>query len=84
MLIKNIEADQRNDALLLVEKTFMEYEAPDYSDEGISSFMKILGDDGFINSIKMTGAFIDDKLVGIIATRNNGNHICHRSLLLQL
>lgn len=75
MLIKNIEADKRENELLLIEKTFIQYEAPDYSTEGVSFFMKILADKDFIDGLEMLGAYIHSKLVGVIATKDNGNHI---------
>ncbi|WP_312644137.1 GNAT family N-acetyltransferase [Hydrogenoanaerobacterium sp.] len=75
MLIEKIDADKRECALLLIEKTFMQYEAPDYSSEGVNSFKKILDDKGFIDGLEMLGAYIDSKLVGVIATKNSENHI---------
>jgi GNAT superfamily N-acetyltransferase len=75
MLIERIEVDNRKKALLLIEKTFMEYEACDYSTEGVNSFMKILADQDFLDGLDMMGAFIDSDLVGVIATKNSGSHI---------
>lgn len=70
-----MKADIRKNALSLIEKTFMQYEAPDYSIEGVNAFMKILADKDFIDGLEILGAYIDSKLVGVIATKNNGNHI---------
>ncbi|WP_027400508.1 GNAT family N-acetyltransferase [Anaerovorax odorimutans] len=75
MIIKNIEKDKVCDALLLIEKTFMEYEASEYSKEGISTFKEFLYDENSIKDLEFFGAYIESKLVGVIATRNNGSHI---------
>ena len=56
---------------------FMKYEAPDYTEEGIEAFKKIMTDEDYIKKIRCYGAFDDEsnQLVGMIATRNDGNHI---------
>ncbi len=75
-VIKRIEEYEINDALELVLEVFMEYEAPDYSAEGVESFKSTaVYNKEFIKSIQMYGAYLNEKIVGVIATRNNGNHI---------
>ncbi len=60
----------------LVTKVFMEFEAPEYSEEGVQTFFTTaLHNDDFMNSLKIYGAFEQDTLVGVIATRNEGRHI---------
>ena len=73
--IKTLELFQRDDALELVWKVFLKYEAPDYTKEGADEFFKSIHDDEWLNQIKMYGAFDDDRLVGVIATRQEGTHI---------
>lgn len=76
MHIKKIEIDEREQALELVWNTFMRYEAPDYSDEGIATFAKeAIRNEKFLNMIEIYGAYEENSLRGIIATRNQGNHI---------
>ena len=54
----------------------MEYEAPDYSGEGVETFKRTaIYNKEYIDSITIYGAFENRKLLGIIATRNEGNHI---------
>ena len=43
--------------------------SPDYSPEGVGEFKRILSDEAYINSLKVYGAFYDDKLVGVLAVR---------------
>lgn len=76
MVIKKINKNKIKHALELVLKVFMEYEAPDYSDEGIESFKKTaIYNEEYISNIIIYGAYENDKIVGMIATRNKGNHI---------
>ena len=73
--IKTLELFQRDEALELVWKVFLKYEAPDYTKEGSEEFFKSIHDDEWLNQIKMYGAYDKDKLVGVIATRQEGTHI---------
>ena len=41
MEIRNIEQTEMKEALKLVWKTFLEYEAPDYTEQGIAEFKSI-------------------------------------------
>ena len=67
--------DKWKEALKLVKEVFMEFEAPDYCDEGIAEFMHAISDESFLNMHCFYGAYQDEKLVGVIATRNNQHHI---------
>lgn len=76
MEIRIINHDERKVALALVEKTFMEYEAPDYPESGVENFKNTaLKNEEFLNSIVMYGAFEKNEIVGVIATRKGGSHI---------
>ena len=63
-----------SDALELVWKVFLEYEAPDYTEEGINEFKRTIEDDSWVSAREFYGAFDGDKIVGVIATKD-GNHI---------
>lgn len=75
MEIKLISPDQRSEAIALVFSVFMEFEAPDYSAEGIQAFERFIHDHEEIEHLAMYGAYEGDELCGVIATRKNGNHI---------
>lgn len=60
---------------MLVLSVFMEYEAPDYSEEGIQTFVNIINNEEFIKGLEIYGAYIESRIVGVIATRSCGNHI---------
>ena len=70
--IKDTELDQ---ALELVLRVFMEFEAPDYSAEGVEAFVNdVINNEGFKQgcmegAIKMYGAFDGDKTIGVMAMR---------------
>lgn len=76
MEIRKITLSERACALELVFRTFMKYEAPDYSKEGVESFRKsVIDNKDFLNHIVLHGAFQGEEIRGVIATRNQGNHI---------
>ena len=74
-IIRFIEKEKWDEALKLVKEVFMEFEAPDYSEEGIADFMHAIGDESYLNMHRFYGAYQNDKLVGVIATRNDHHHI---------
>ncbi len=75
VIIKEIDKTALNEALSLVWRVFQEYEAPDYTQQGIDEFYNSIHDEGFLSKLSMSGAYMNKELVGVIATRNNGAHI---------
>lgn len=73
--IKKLNPKETERALDLVWKVFLEYEAPDYTQEGIDEFYKSIHDESYLSVLSAYGAFLNDELVGVIATRNGGKHI---------
>ncbi len=73
--IKRLDKEETENALNLVWEVFLEYEAPDYTQEGIDAFYKSIHDENYLSMLSVYGAFSNEKLVGVIATRNNGKHI---------
>lgn len=79
-VIKNIDFDNIGEAFKLVKNVFMEFDAPDYSQEGINEFIEqIIENQEFINKFKtgeqiMIGAFHDDKIIGVLSISIR-NHI---------
>lgn len=74
MEIRKIGEGKMNDALQLIWDVFLKYEAPDYTDEGIKEFKKSIDDINWIKQREFFGAYIDDLLVGVIATKDK-HHI---------
>ena len=68
--IKNIE-----EALPLVWDVFCEYEAVQYPDSGKQAFWDAIHSKEYLKTLHAYGAYEDEKLIGIMATRNEGKHI---------
>ena len=77
MQIKNISnrKNETKDAMRLVRTVFMRFEAPDYSDEGIRTFLDFIDSEANTNLLALYAAYDGDELRGVIAIRNGGNHI---------
>ena len=74
MEIRKIKEQEMPEALDLTWRTFLEFEAPDYTEEGIKEFKKSIDDKEWIAARDFWGAFEEEKLLGLIATKNY-NHI---------
>ena len=75
MLIRAIEDTEQTTALELVWSTFLEFEAPDYTEEGVQEFKKFIDDEYLFERLEFLGAFEDNVLKGVIAARNGIEHI---------
>lgn len=78
----NNEQLRKSQAMELVWKVFLEFEAPEYSDEGIREFKAFIAPDAVEHRVKggelfVWGCFHGEKIIGVIATRPP----CHISLL---
>ena len=70
MIIREIRKEEMDEALKLVWEVFLEFEAPDYTEEGIEEFRKTVFDPEWLKDRDFYGAFIDNKIVGVIATKD--------------
>lgn len=75
IMINELFGDDIEKAISLAWSVFCEFEAPDYSDEGIEEFKKSIHDLKYLSQLRIFGAFIDGDQVGVIATCSGGNHI---------
>ncbi len=76
MNINIIDNENLENALNLVMKIFLEYEAPDYSTKGIETFKNsVILNQEYLSTLTFYGAYQNSNLLGVIATRNNGSHI---------
>jgi GrpB-like predicted nucleotidyltransferase (UPF0157 family)/GNAT superfamily N-acetyltransferase len=75
--IRDIANSDSADAIALVWRVFLEFEAPGYKDEGVAEFRRFL--DGVAGNVdlRMKGCWVDGELVGVIAIRP----VCHIALL---
>ena len=84
-LIKELEIIDLQRALTLVWNVFLEFEAPDYSDEGIQEFKSFLEYESMKaklqdNQVRMWVCFENENLVGVLATSRT-RPTCHICLL---
>ena len=71
MIIRKVEEKEMNYALDLVWRVFLEFEAPDYTEEGINEFKRTIDDKIWVNAREFYGAFDDNnKMLGVIATKD--------------
>ncbi|MCL1829683.1 MAG: GNAT family N-acetyltransferase, partial [Oscillospiraceae bacterium] len=64
-------------AMDLVRRVFLEFEAPDYSDEGATEFKRFIDEAPHNEQLRLWGSYVGADIVGIIAIRPP----CHIALL---
>ncbi len=70
MEIRRILKAEIEEALNLVWKVFLEYEAPDYTEEGMMEFKKTINDVSWVEARDFYGAYNNNKILGVIATKD--------------
>ena len=71
MEIRRILKDEMEETLNLVWEVFLEFEAPDYTEEGIKEFKKTINNKAWIKARDFYGAFDNNnKILGVIATKD--------------
>lgn len=75
IVLEKIGPHNRENALALVLSVFMQYEAPDFSEQGIKTFQNYISSKESIDMLEIYGAYISNEIIGVIATKNDGNHI---------
>lgn len=73
--VRELEQEEITKALSLAWRVFQEYEAPDYTKEGVEEFYKSIHDENYLSKLCLYGAFAGKEIVGVIATRSGGTHI---------
>ena len=72
---RSVTTNEVSSALELAWRVFLQFEAPEYSKEGVTSFYDSIHNPEFINQLKVYGAFLGEEMVGMLATRSNGAHV---------
>lgn len=73
MEIRKIAATEMDHALALVWKVFLEFEAPDYTEDGIREFKRAIDDHDWVHAREFYGAFENGALCGVIATKDRSH-----------
>ena len=68
-IIRRLDPEKLPEALSLVWEVFCKYEAPEYSEKGITEFRNTIEDSQKIRNMNFYGAFLGDTLVGVLAMR---------------
>ena len=73
--IRKLRPGEIGEALYLAWNVFQQYEAPDYTQEGVEEFYRSIHDETYLSELCWYGAFVQGDLVGVLATRSAGTHI---------
>jgi len=73
MQIESIAQENLAQALALVERVFLQFEAPDYAPEGVETFRAFIHDPLAVAVLSFYGAYVEGRLVGVLATRGNSH-----------
>ena len=75
MTICELNAEELDEAMKLVWHVFLQFEAPEYSAEGVAEFHQSIHNPEFLATLRTYGAIQDGRLIGVLATRSDGGHI---------
>lgn len=75
MNIRQLDKQEYGDAIELSLKVFMECGTNDFDDNGLSTFKDSIYNKSWMIELTIFGAFDDNELIGIIGTKNKGQHI---------
>lgn len=75
MEIRKLSKNELEIALKMVWKVFCKYEAVNYPESGKEAFYQAIHSEEYLAMLEVYGALCDEKIVGIMATRNEGTHV---------
>lgn len=71
MEVRKVKKEEMSETLKLVWETFLKYEAPDYTEEGIREFKKTIDDISWIEAKDFYGIYDENNsILGTIATKD--------------
>ena len=76
MEIRQLNQFEIDEAVRLIWETFLQFEASDYSDEGVQSFKDFIENQEILKTLELFGAYEKNELKGVIATNEKRKHIC--------
>lgn len=74
-MIKKITSNEFNNVKELVKKVFDSSVAKDYNEDGKEEFYKFVNDNEKLTNLDIWGYYIEDRLIGVIGTRDEISHI---------
>lgn len=74
-MIKKITSNEYNNLKELVKRVFDSSISKDYDENGREEFFKFVNSDEKLDSLDIWGYYIEDRLIGVIGTRDEISHI---------
>lgn len=74
-MIRKLDKAEFQQATTLALEVYLQCGQDDFEDEGLESFKSFIFNDKLVNELCIYGAFEENKLIGIIGTKNEGKHI---------
>ena len=75
--IEEVKLENLEEAIGVIETTFLKFEAPDYSKEGVENFFKFANyetiKENLNRNMKMYVAKVNERIVGVIGYRDNSH-----------
>ena len=71
--VRPLEPADLPEALALVERVFMAFEAPEYSAQGVETFLSFIRDASAVSTLTFYGAFEEGLVRGVLATRGSSH-----------
>ena len=71
--VRPLDPAELPQALALVERVFMTFEAPEYPDEGVQTFLSFIHDPVAVSTLAFYGALEGGVIRGVIAMRANSH-----------
>ena len=71
--VRLLQPAEMPEALALVERVFMAFEAPEYSEVGIKTFLTFIRDANAVSALIFYGAFEEGLVRGVLATRGSSH-----------
>lgn len=74
-MIRKLDKTEFQQATTLALEVYLQCGQDDFKDEGLESFKSFIFNDKLMNELCIYGAFEENKLIGIMGTKNEGKHI---------
>lgn len=75
IVIRRLEQLEYENAVTLSLEVYLQCGEEDFDEQGLESFKSFVNDKEVVNRLVIYGAFDGDNLVGVLATKNEGEHI---------
>lgn len=74
-MIRKLDKTEYPQAVSLSLEVYLQCGTEDFNEEGLESFKSFIFNEELMDELTIYGAFEEERLVGIMATKNEGKHI---------